>query len=153
VLFDAGTIYELGYRNGRLAITLMHFGPDLSPAGTYSSHVTGAPVSYSSFSPPTLFQLGFSIDAWAREAHRVAVVSQVVHPAAQNETLRAASEYWFRDTYALRAGYDFAADELAFSAGLGWRLRLGNHEGVLDYAFTDGGNLEAVHRWSLGFGL
>ncbi|MCA9728717.1 MAG: PorV/PorQ family protein [Candidatus Eisenbacteria bacterium] len=153
LLFDAGTIYEMGYRNGRLAITLMHFGPDLSPNGTYTSHVTDSEVSYSTFSPPTLFQLGFSIDAYAQGPHRVNLATQVVHPADQNETLRAAGEYWLQDSYALRAGYDFAADELAFSAGLGLRLHLLDRDGTLDYSFTEGGNLSAVHRWSLGFGL
>lgn len=153
ILFDAGSTYELGYRNSRLAITLMHFGPDLSPNGRYISNVTGSEVSYATFSPPTLFQLGFSIDALARAAHRVTLVSQVVHPADEDETLRAAIEYWLNDSYSMRAGYDFAADELAFSAGLGLRLRLGDREGTLDYAFTEGGNLSAVHRWSLGFGL
>ena len=69
-----------------------------------------------------MFQLGFSIDAWNQGPHRLITAGQVIHPADQNETVQAGAEYWFQDAYALRAGYDFAADELAFSAGLGFRL-------------------------------
>ena len=153
VLFDAGTVYRLGYRNAKLAITLSHFGPDFSPNGNYVSNVNGSEVEYTSFAPPTSFQLGFAIDAWSNGPHRLVTASQVVHPADQNETFRAAGEYWFQEKYALRAGYDFAADEMAFAAGLGLQLDFSGRVGTLDYAFTEGGNLNTVHRWSLGIAL
>lgn len=153
VLFDAGSLFEFKFRNSRLAATVQHFGPDLRPNGRYLSNVTGAEASYASFSPPTSFHLGFSIDALARNAHRVTLVTQVAHPTDRDEIVRAALEYWLDDSYSLRTGYDFEADEMGFSAGLGLRLRLGGRQGTLDYAFTEGGNLSAVHRWSLGFEL
>ena len=153
VLFDAGTVYQLGYRNGKIAITLSHFGPDLQPTGTFFSNVSGAQVDYTAYSPPTSFHLGFAIDPYRNGPHRFTFVSQVVHPADQNETLLIGGEYWFQDDYALRAGYDFSADELAFSAGFGLKVRFGGQDAVVDYAFTEGGNLEAVHRIGLGFGL
>ena len=45
------------------------------------------------------------------------------------------------------------ADELGFSAGFGFKVRFSGQEAVFDYAFTEGGNLDAVHRIGLGFGL
>src|SRR5690606_4081738 len=150
---DAGSLFRFGFRNGRLGATFRHIGPDLRPNGRYLSNVTGAEVDYASFSPPTSAELGFSIDALARSGHRVTLVSQVAHFSDRDETVRAGFEYWFDDSYALRTGYDFAADEMGFSAGLGLRLRLGDRQGTLDYAFTEGGRLAAVHRWSLGFAL
>jgi hypothetical protein len=152
-LFDAGTVYSIGYWNSRLAITLSHFGADLKPRGTYRSHVSGSEVSYTAFAPPTLFQLGFSIDPWVAGRNRLTVATQLVHPADQNESLRAGLEYWFDNSYALRTGYDFAADEMGFSAGVGFRLDIAGRKGLLDYAYTQGGHLSAVHRWSLGFTL
>lgn len=153
ILFDGGSLFQFGYRNSRLAATIQHFGPDLRPNGRYLSNVTGAEVPYASFSPPTSFHLGFSIDALARNAHRLTLVAQLAHPTDREEIVRAALEYWLDDSYSLRTGYDFEADEMGFSAGLGLRLRLGGRHGALDYAFTEGGNLSAVHRWSLGFEL
>ncbi len=153
LLFDAGTIYQLGFRNSRIAITLSHFGPDLEPTGDFFSSVSGADVEYAAFSPPTLFNLSFAIDAMTRGEHRFTVASQIVHPSDQNETLLLGGEYWFQDSYALRSGYDFAADEFGFSAGLGAKFRFGGREGVFDYAYTNGGNLEDVHRVGMGFAL
>lgn len=153
MLLDAGTVYRLGYRNARLAITLAHFGPDLEPTGSFESRVTGSTISYSAFSPPTQFQLGFSIDAMNRDPHRISLATQVLHQADNQETLRGGLEYLFRERIAVRTGYDFSADEMAFAAGLGFRTELGGRAGSLDYAYTEGGRLPTVHRWSLGFAL
>ena len=52
--------------------------------------------------------------------------------------------------FALRSGYNFSADALRLSAGAGYAGDIGTFRGALDYAFTDGGYLGAVHRISLG---
>lgn len=153
LLLDAGTVYDLGYRNSRLSVALSNFGPDLDPGGDFSSRVLETDVSYSPFSPPTQFHLGLAMDVLSRGDHRLTPAVQVTHQADNAETLRGGMEYWFRDQYALRTGYDFASDEMGFSAGLGWVVHLGTRRGTVDYAFTEGGNLAAVHRWGLGFGL
>ena len=44
----------------------------------------------------------------------------------------------------------FRADALKFSAGAGFAGEMGTFRGALDYAYTDGGPLGAVHRVSLG---
>lgn len=149
-LIDAGTIYFIGYRNSRLAVTLVSFGPDLHPDGRFRSSVRDTDVDYSSFSPPTQFQLAFALDPWNAGPHRLTSTIQVLHQADNAETVRGGFEYWYDRTYALRSGYDFTADDMRFSAGLGVQLMLGDRRGTFDYAFTEGGHLEAVHRWSLG---
>jgi hypothetical protein len=152
-MVDAGTVYALGYRNSHLSVALEHFGTDLTPQGTFTSRVLGTKMDYTSFSPPTQFHLGLAMDVLSRGDHRVTTAAQVTHQADNAETVRGGAEYWYREEYALRTGYDFAADDMAFSAGLGWIVHLGNRQGAVDYSYTQGGNLSAVHRWSLGFGL
>jgi hypothetical protein len=152
-LFDAGTVYTIGYRNGRLSITLGNFGADLKPDGGFASHVTGGQVAYTAFSPPTEFQLGFAIDPWLSGPHRLTLTTQVQHQADKQETFRGGMEYWLKDTYALRTGYDMASDEMGFSAGLGFKVSLGGRPGTIDYAYTSGGHLAAVNRVSLTFGF
>ena len=94
-----------------------------------------------------------AVDAWARGPHRVTGSTVILHQADNAETVRGGLEYRYRDDYALRTGYDFTADELGLSAGLGLVLRLGERQGTFDYAWTDGRHLGAVHRFSLGFAL
>lgn len=153
VLMDAGSVYQIGWRNSRLSVTLSDFGPDLNPRDDFSSRVTGSQVSYSAFSPPTRFQLGLAVDPWIRGPHRLTGTSVILHQADNAETLRGGLEYHFRDDLAFRTGYDFSADEQGFSAGVGLRLRLGERGGSFDYAWTEGGHLDAVHRVCLGFAL
>jgi hypothetical protein len=153
VLLDAGSIYQIGWRNSRLSVTLSDFGPDLDPRADFHSRVDGRLVHYSAFSPPTRFQLGLAVDPWSRGPHRLTGTTVILHQADNAETLRGGLEYQFQDSYCLRTGYDFSADELGFSAGLGLLLRFGDRRGTLDYAWTDGGHLGAVHRFSLGFTL
>ncbi|MBK8230211.1 MAG: PorV/PorQ family protein [Candidatus Eisenbacteria bacterium] len=153
VLLDAGTVYSLANRNARLAITLNHFGPDLRPDGSFSSRVTGSEIEYSAFSPPTQFQLGFSLDPWTRGMQRLTTAGQVMHQADNAETIRTGLEYHYGERMALRAGYDWSSDEMGFSAGLGVKVDLLGRLGAIDYAVTEGGNLETVHRWTVGFGL
>lgn len=152
-LLDAGSVYQIGWRNSKLSVTLSDFGSDLNPRSHFQSRVTGSPVAYTAFSPPTRFQLGLAVDPWIQGPHRLTGTTVILHQADNAETLRGGLEYHFRDSYALRSGYDFTADELKFSAGLGLGLRFGERRGTFDYTWTDGGNLGAIHRFGLGFAL
>jgi hypothetical protein len=152
-LLDAGSVYQIGWRNSRLSVTLSDFGSDLNPGTKFESNVNQSMVAYTAFSPPTRFQLGLCVDPWNRGPHRLTASTVILHQADNAETLRGGLEYRFRENYALRTGYDFSADEMGFSAGLGLAMRLGERQGTFDYTFTDGGHLGTVHRFSLGFAL
>lgn len=153
LLVDAGSVYQIGWRNSRLSVTLSDFGSDLNPNAKFQSNVTGGEVSYTAFSPPTRFQLGLAVDPWSRGPHRLTSTTVILHQADNAETLRGGLEYRFRESYALRTGYDFSADEMGLSAGLGLLVRLGGQRGAFDYTWTEGGHLGTVHRLSLGFAL
>lgn len=148
-LIDAGTAYQIGALNGRLAISLTNFGPDLRPDGSFRSHVQGDDVDYASFSPPTSFRIGVSFEPYRRGPHTLTTAGEVVHVSDNQESFRAGLEYDFRNRYYLRAGADPGADAAHFSAGLGVRLPLNGSRLVVDYAYTDGGPLLAIHRWSV----
>jgi len=148
-LVDAGTVYMIGALNGRLAISLTNFGPYLRPSGTYDSHVRRDQVTYASFSPPTSFRMGLSLEPYRKGANIVTVATEVVHVSDNQETVRAGVEYQLQDHYFLRAGMDPAADAARFSAGLGVKIPLSKSDMRIDYAYTDGGPLLAIHRWSV----
>ncbi len=146
-LVDAGTIYQIGALDGRLAIGLLHFGPDIRPEGVYVSQLTGSDTDYAAYSPPTSFRLGLSFQPWRRGAHAVTASTEVAHVADNAETFRGGLEYSFAGRYIVRTGYDGGADAAKFSAGLGLRLPFRGSDMAIDYAYTDGGPLLAIHRW------
>ncbi len=146
-LVDAGTVYQIGALDGRLAISLLQFGPDIRPEGTYVSQLTGSDTDYAAYSPPTSFRLGLSFQPWRRGAHALTAATEVAHVADNAETFRGGLEYTFAERYIVRSGYDGGADAAKFSAGLGLRLPFRGSDMAIDYAFTDGGPLLAIHRW------
>ncbi|MBM3316371.1 MAG: PorV/PorQ family protein [Candidatus Eisenbacteria bacterium] len=148
-LVDAGAIYFVGYRDARIGIALSNFGPDLRPAGDYTSRRHGASVRYTSFSPPTVFRFGCSIDPWRSAVWRTVALVEFGHPADNREILRLGGEAVLRESLSLRAGYDFSADALRLHAGFGARVRMGDQLLRLDYGFSDGGDFGAIHRWTL----
>ncbi|MFH1143811.1 MAG: PorV/PorQ family protein [Candidatus Eisenbacteria bacterium] len=150
-LIDAGAIYFVGYRDTRIGIALSDFGPDLRPGGSFDSRRTGAEVRYTSFSPPTYFRFGCSIDPWKRGPLKTVATVEIGHPADNREVLRAGFGASYQELLALRGGYDFSADALKLHAGFGARVRMGESLFHLDYSYSDGGYFGGIHRWTVRY--
>ncbi|MBD3236354.1 MAG: PorV/PorQ family protein [Candidatus Eisenbacteria bacterium] len=148
-LLDAGAVYFVGYRDARIGIAINNFGPDLRPAGRFESRRTDAQIRYSSFSPPTLFRVGFGIDPWRSARWATYVSGEIGHVADNQESFRFGGEVCFDNTLTLRGGYDAGADALKMHGGVGLRVGLGRGFAELDYAYSAGGYFGDVQRWSL----
>jgi hypothetical protein len=148
-LLDAGATYFVGYRDARIGIALSDFGPDLRPGGEFTSRRNGAEIRYTSFSPPTVFRFGASIDPWTTDTWKIVTVLEMGHPADNRELVRVGAEATFRQLFALRGGYDLSADALNLHAGFGARVRSGDQLFGADYSFSSGGYFGDVHRWTL----
>lgn len=151
MLFDAGTVYHFGWANSRMAVSLLNFGPELTPSGQYDSRIPGKGLTdYQSASPPTMYRLGVKFEPY-HAANALLVTSLEMNHLADNaETAKGGLELQLYNRLALRTGYDFNADSMQFSAGLGVNAALLGGFGTADYAYTDGGWLGAVHRLSFG---
>ncbi len=150
VLFDVGSIYYLGLGSVRIATSLTNFGPALRPTGTYLSPYDGSTAQYDAFDPPLVFRYGLAFEPIENDVQRLTTAFEVNQPADNEQLFKAGVEWLFRGTFALRGGYNFRADALKLSAGAGYLGEFGGYRGALDYAYTDGGFLGAVHRVSLG---
>jgi hypothetical protein len=150
MLVDIGSIYYLGLGSVRIATSLSNFGPALTPAGNYVSPYTGEIRNYDSFDPPTVFRYGFAFEPIENSTQRLTYSLEVNQPADNQQLFKSGFEWAWQNHLALRTGYNFNASELKFSAGAGLYATVGSARGALDYAYTDGGALGAVHRLSLG---
>ena len=149
-LFDVGSIYYLGLGSVRIATSLTNFGAALRPDGSYSSPYDGTTSQYDAFDPPLMFRYGVAFEPIENDVQRLTTALEVAQPADNEQLVKAGVEWLFKNTFALRSGYNLRADALKFSAGTGFSGEFGNFRGALDYAYTDGGPLGAVHRISLG---
>jgi len=150
-LFDVGSIYYLGLGSVRIATSLTNFGSALRPNGQYTSPYDGTNAQYDAFDPPLMFRYGVAFEPIENDTQRLTTALEVAQPADNEQLVKAGAEWMFKNTFALRSGYNLRADALKFSAGAGFSGDFGGYHGNIDYAYTDGGPLGTVHRLSLGF--
>lgn len=150
VLFDVGSIFYLGLGSIRIATALTNFGSELKPSGQYVSPYSGATREYDGFDPPMTFRYGLAFEPIENSTQRLTTSFEMNQPADNQLQAKAGLEWSLRRVVALRTGYNFNADDLKFSAGAGFTGDVASLRGTLDYAYTDGGFLGGIHRFSLG---
>lgn len=145
VIFDGGVLFNTGYNSLVLSAVLRHFGPQIK------YHDKSYPL-------PQTFTLGISGYLIApensffmdSEANKLLVSYDLSQPRDYSQQHHLGMEYTFKDLLFLRAGYKMNFDEEGFTYGFGI-----SYTGVrIDYSYSDFGEfLNAVHRFSVGFGI
>lgn len=155
LILDAGTYYEIGPKNMRLAVALMNFGPDMEPDGVFTKKIgaTTGESLYQGFAPATEFKFGLAIEPVTTPYLESVVDIELLHPADNAETFRFGAEAVLMQTLALRAGYDEGADEMKMNLGAGAVVRMFERQAQFDYAATLTDHLGTIHRFSITFGL
>jgi long-subunit fatty acid transport protein len=155
-LIDIGSIYYLGYGSVRIATALSNFGSEMRPSdpntanGQWMSPITGETRTYDGFDPPLMFRYGLAFEPIENANQRLTASIEANQPADDAQVLKIGFEWAWQRRLALRSGYNFSADELKLSAGAGLYADIGQTQLTFDYAYTNGGNLESIHRMSLG---
>lgn len=150
VVFDLGAYYATGFGTSRFAIVLSHFGNVSRPSGTAHSTGVGDISSFEDFSPPTQFRLGFAMEPWQDDMHRVTTSVQLNHPNDNAEHMSVGVEYAWTELVMLRVGYRFNVEEQTSpSFGVGVRVPLGGLAARADYAAVPYTFLGTVHRISV----
>ncbi|MBZ0265303.1 PorV/PorQ family protein [bacterium] len=153
VMVDFGTYYWTGFRDLRIGVAFMHFGPNMSPDGSYiAKDENGDPEekSFQEYSPPTEFRLGCAMTLLALDDHKFLGSFQLNHPVDNSENMKLGMEYGFMGVFFLRGGYKINTDEDRWSTGAGLRIPVGSTAFSADFAYTDFGVLQNVTRLSIG---
>ncbi len=149
VLVDLGTYYWTGIGSTRFAVSVSNFGGQMAPSGSVQL-VDGTTVSdFQSFSPPTIFRIGFAFEPYEDKLNKVTASAQLNHPADNSENLALGAEYSYSSMFFLRGGYKINVTEQSYSVGAGARADARFALVSFDYAFTPYQRLGSVHRFSL----
>ena len=162
VALDFGALYHVGYRGARLGARINNLGPDLK-----FFHI-GAPL-------PLVFSVGGAIELWTDPDRQVvmSLLSDATKPQDGEQLVFSALELEAMQYLSLRGGYKFnysgskddKVDELTgttFSAprteegmtlGAGVHIPWSSYDTIVDYAYTDFGILDSVHRISVRVNL
>jgi hypothetical protein len=98
---------------------------------------------------PILFRVGVSLPRRLGPDGRLLVAVDAFHPSDNTEALSFGAEWLWRDTLALRTGYQNVAQkdtETGLTFGAGLKAMAGRQALQFDYSWADYGRLEATHR-------
>jgi hypothetical protein len=166
---DAGVYYETPLAGLSIGASISNFGSDIALAGKNlndiidpdpgNEGITNIPVVYKTDGAPLpqifRFGLSYSIPLPLRSALITSV--DLMHPTGSTESVNMGVEYGFNDMLFLRAGYlnRFERDSingLTLGGGLKYTLK-DRSDFAFDYAYSDWGILQNVHRISVGVSL
>ena len=153
VMVDLGTYYWTGLGTTRFAVTVSNFGNDLAPDGEVVLVGGRSNSDWQSFSPPTIFRIGFAFEPYEDEINRITTSIQLNHPNDNSENFALGAEYSYNKMFYLRGGYKFNADDQNYSFGAGVNVPISITNISFDYAYSNYTTLGGVHRFSLILGL
>ncbi|HEX7356842.1 MAG TPA: PorV/PorQ family protein [Ignavibacteriaceae bacterium] len=153
VMIDLGTYYWTGLGSTRFAVVVSNFGNDLAPDGEVVLVGNRTKSDWQSFSPPTMFRIGFAFEPYENEEHKVTTSIQLNHPNDNSENLSLGFEYTWNKMFFARGGYKINVDEQNYSFGAGINVPISIANFSLDYAYANFTRLGSAHRFSITLGL
>ncbi|MEL6443974.1 MAG: PorV/PorQ family protein [Bacteroidota bacterium] len=144
VAYDFGVLYKTGFRSLNFAVSARNFAPEVT-------------FEQESFQLPLTLQIGVSMDVLdltevgAGDVHQFVVAVDANNPRDFSEQIKLGGEYTFANTFSVRGGYVFPADQESISLGAGLQQSFGGIGFGADYAYTNFGVFDAVQR--IGFRL
>ena len=139
--YDFGLIYKTGFKSLNIGMNIRNFSQEIK-------------FVRESFQLPLTFKIGFSMnvmDFTELKDHSVIVSMDYVHPRDFEEQIALGVEYMLFHSLALRVGYTAPTDEQGVSLGAGFQKDIFDYNLGIDYAYTDFGVFDNIHRFSFQF--
>ncbi|MCR4417230.1 MAG: PorV/PorQ family protein [Ignavibacteria bacterium] len=152
-LVDLGTYYWTGLGTSRFSVSVTNFGGNMAPRGEVTLLNGKKITEFQSFSPPTMFRIGFAVEPVYNETHKLTTSIQINHPNDNSENLALGLEYSWQNLFFLRGGYKLNVDEQRFAFGAGVKAPISFANLSFDYAYNSFTRLGSTHRFSIILGI
>lgn len=163
---NAGTLYRISEDGLHIGASISNFGTrakfdgrdlriqyDQNPSVYGDNGNLPAELFTESFPLPILFRVGIGLPVSVGEDNRIQLAVDAFHPSDNTESVSFGAEWSFRNTIAVRAGYQnlFQEDsETGLTVGAGLQHQMEDYRLNFDYGWADHGRLEQTHRLTLG---
>ncbi|HEX3072540.1 MAG TPA: PorV/PorQ family protein [Ignavibacteriales bacterium] len=165
---NLGVQYELAGTGIILGASVSNFGPrakydgrdlyidvDLDPDKHGDNDLLPSELRMDEYSLPTVFRVGISAPFKLGNSHKFTIAADAIHPNDNMEKVNVGAEWEFKEMFSLRGGYRdlfLPQSEGGLTLGAGIRMSMIETYNVrFDYAWSDYGRLNDVHRMSIGF--
>ncbi|HKJ81612.1 MAG TPA: PorV/PorQ family protein, partial [Ignavibacteriaceae bacterium] len=153
VMIDLGTYYWTGLGSTRFAVTVSNFGNQMAPDGKVVLVGKREKSDWQSFSPPTIFRIGFAFEPYESGDNKITTSVQLNHPNDNSENVSAGFEYSWKKIVFLRGGYLFNVPEQNYSFGFGVNIPIRIAYCEVDYSFSNFTLLGNAQRFSIILGF
>lgn len=139
-LVDFSTYYRTGFRNLVLAMAMKNFGPEQK-------------FINEKFKMPLIFNINTAMSVIGKTGGAVVLNATTESSFATDyrDRYHVGAELWLLDVVALRGGYKFYYDLEDYSAGIGFKISVGDHPITIDVAYTNVVKFfDAPLRFSIG---
>ena len=134
---DVGFLYKTDFRNLRFAVVVQNFGGNSALSGDVMEvdyNRSGDP-ELGRYTMPTVFKMGFSLDAWSKDKHKLIAAAELNNPNDNAENIRLGAEYSFADLLKLQSGIKLSVKGQPYPTfGLGYKSRIGSNPLYIQYA-------------------
>ncbi len=139
IAFDFGVLYKTGFRSLNLAMSVRNFSQELQ----YVDENFELPLTFNVGVSMNMLDLAGNIN---QNTHAFHLSVEANRPRDFDEQLKVGGEYTLMNILSLRAGYTFPTDEQGINLGGGLKYATSGIGFGINYAFTDFGVFDAVHR-------
>ena len=140
--FDFGVLYKTGYKSLNFGMSIRNFSQEIT-------------FVEESFQLPLTFKIGLSMNLLDiinvnPMDHSLLFAIDAEHPRDNDEMLHFGGEYTFKQIFSLRVGYVTPETSLAgMNYGVGLQYGVGGINLGFDYAYTEFGDFDPIHRVSV----
>jgi hypothetical protein len=166
LVLNAGTLYRSSLGGLQIGASLANFGTtasfsgrdlriiyDQDPNRNGDNGTLPGEKFVEDYDVPVLFRVGLALPRRLNPETELRIAVDAYHAADQDESVSAGAEVRFKESLALRAGWQnlfLDATEAGPTLGAGLRGRLDTFHYRFDYSWGDFGRLGDAHRFTLG---
>lgn len=151
---DLGFLYRTDWKDLSFAVGFQHFGGNSTLRGSGQAvDFNRQPLTTEGYGSPTMFSMGISMTALEKEGHKIIASAQLNHPNDNAENIRLGLQYSLDSLIYIRAGYRVNVAGEGFSAGAGFRSRIGAFPFSIEYALVPNRYLGMCHSLGLSLGF
>lgn len=167
IAVDIGTLFKTRFHDMTIGMCISNFGNKMTLRGKDAlvkhdidilkegnNDRINAHLDTDSWSLPLLLRIGIAFDVMNTSISRLTVAADAMHPSDNLESVNIGFEFALKEFLFLRGGYtnlllDDGEESFAMGGGIHYGIR-GFASLNFDYAFSDFGILNNVHRFSIG---